>query len=66
MIRQLHTYDFLLTTFSQKSLECWLHISTDSWTSPNQHTFIALMVHLEKEGIMKKFLLDFIEVPRVS
>jgi hypothetical protein len=46
--------------------EGWAHISTDAWRSPNNRAFIALVVHIEVDREMKKFLLDFIEVPFVS
>lgn len=43
-----------------------VHISTDTWTSPNHKAFMALVAHLEIEGDMQNFLLDFVEVAFVS
>jgi hypothetical protein len=42
-----------------------LHFATDAWTSPNHRAFIAWTVHLQHEGKMLAFLLDFVEVPEV-
>ena len=41
-----------------------LSFSTDAWTSPNHKAFIAVSVHLEKEGTPMSFLLDMVEVAR--
>lgn len=41
-----------------------LHFSTNAWLSPNQHTFVAWVVHLEHEGHSLSFLLDIVEVPK--
>jgi hypothetical protein len=43
-----------------------LHFTTNAWTSPNHRAFVAWTVHLEYEGKMLCFLLDIIEVPKVS
>jgi hypothetical protein len=43
-----------------------LHFATDAWTSPNHRAFVAWTVHLQHEGKMLAFLLDFVEVPEVS
>ncbi|KAJ7349943.1 hypothetical protein DFH08DRAFT_696526, partial [Mycena albidolilacea] len=42
-----------------------LHFSTDAWTSPNHRAFVAVYVHLQHEGEMVCFLLDFVEVAEV-
>lgn len=39
-----------------------LHFATDAWTSPNHRAFISWTVHLQHEGKMLAFLLDFVEV----
>ena len=59
--------------------KCWEHIAkllqehpghlqftTDTFTTPNHHAFIAWTVHLEYEGSMLSFLLDMIELLEVS
>ena len=38
----------------------------DTWTSSNNCTFVAWMVHLPHEGNLLAFVLDIIEVPEVS
>ena len=43
-----------------------LHFATDTWTSPNHHTFVTWTVHLEYKGEMLSFLLGVIEVPEVN
>jgi hypothetical protein len=43
-----------------------LHFATDAWTLPNHRAFVAWTIHLEYEGHMLAFLLDIIEVPKVS
>ena len=43
-----------------------LHFATDAWTSPNHRAFVAWTVHLQQNGKMLAFLLDFLEVPEVS
>ena len=40
--------------------------TTDTWTSPNHHSFIAFCVHMEHEGKLLTFPLDIVEVTRVS
>ena len=37
---------------------------TDSWTSPNHKTYVAVTVHFENEGVPISMLLDIIEVAR--
>ena len=41
-----------------------LSFSTDAWTSPNHKVFIAVSIHLEKDGSAMSFLLDMVEVAR--
>ncbi|KAG1760964.1 hypothetical protein EDD22DRAFT_980398 [Suillus occidentalis] len=41
-----------------------LNFSTDGWTSPNHHTYIALLMHLEHKGIPLCIPLDIVEVPK--
>ncbi|KAF5331299.1 hypothetical protein D9758_018118 [Tetrapyrgos nigripes] len=43
-----------------------LNFATDAWTSPNHRAYVAVSVHLEKEGVPISFLLDFVEVAKVS
>ena len=35
---------------------------TDAWTSPNHKAYVAVTVHLEKDGVPILMLLDIIEV----
>ncbi|THU95823.1 hypothetical protein K435DRAFT_819612 [Dendrothele bispora CBS 962.96] len=42
-----------------------LNFATDAWTSPNHRAYIAVSIHLEREGVPLSFLLDFIEVAKV-
>ncbi|KAI1784273.1 hypothetical protein LXA43DRAFT_901906, partial [Ganoderma leucocontextum] len=41
-----------------------LNFTTDGWTSPNHHAFIALCVHFEHKGQPLSVLLDVVEVAR--
>jgi hypothetical protein len=41
-----------------------LSFGTDAWTSPNHRAYIAITVHLEKEGRPFSMILDVIEVAR--
>ncbi|KAF5356700.1 hypothetical protein D9758_013728 [Tetrapyrgos nigripes] len=41
-----------------------LNFATDAWTSPNHRAYVAVSVHLEKEGVPISFLLDFVEVAK--
>ncbi|KAG2362078.1 hypothetical protein BDR07DRAFT_1451332 [Suillus spraguei] len=38
-----------------------LNFSTDSWTSPNHHAYIALLMHLEHKGIPLCMPLDIVD-----
>jgi hypothetical protein len=42
-----------------------LNFATDAWTSPNHKAFVALTVHLEKNGEPLCMVLDVIEVATV-
>ncbi|KAG1723006.1 hypothetical protein EDB19DRAFT_1615502, partial [Suillus lakei] len=42
-----------------------LNFSTDAWTSPNHRAFVAVLVHLEHNGVPLCFPLDVVEVPKV-
>ncbi|KAI0349627.1 hypothetical protein OH77DRAFT_1370723, partial [Trametes cingulata] len=41
-----------------------LSFATDTWTSPNHHSFIAITAHLEVEGQPMRLLLDLVEVTK--
>ena len=41
-----------------------LSFGTDAWTSPNNKAYVAVTVHLEKDGIPLCMLLDIVEVAR--
>ncbi|KAF9218356.1 hypothetical protein BS17DRAFT_792926 [Gyrodon lividus] len=43
-----------------------ISFTTDAWTSPNHHSFVAFSAHLEHKGKPLAFLLDIIEVAKVS
>ena len=34
----------------------------DAWTSPNHKAYVAITVHLEKNGVPVSMLLDIVEV----
>jgi len=37
-----------------------IHIGFDGWTSPNVISFLGVVVHTAREGLLQSFLLDFI------
>ncbi|KAG2040732.1 hypothetical protein BDR03DRAFT_857696, partial [Suillus americanus] len=41
-----------------------LNFSTDAWMSPNHCAFVAVLVHLEHNGVPLCFPLDVVEVPK--
>ena len=41
-----------------------LNFTTDCWTSPNHHPFVAVIVHFEWEGAPISILLDVVEVAK--
>ncbi|KAF8258464.1 hypothetical protein EI94DRAFT_1429440, partial [Lactarius quietus] len=41
-----------------------LSFATNAWTSPNHKVYVAVTVHLEREGKALSMLLDVIEVPK--
>ncbi|KIK92857.1 hypothetical protein PAXRUDRAFT_146429 [Paxillus rubicundulus Ve08.2h10] len=43
-----------------------LSFTTDAWTSPNHHVFMAFSVHLEHKGVPLSMPLDIVEVAAVS
>ncbi|KAG2112007.1 uncharacterized protein F5147DRAFT_744660 [Suillus discolor] len=43
-----------------------LNFVTDAWTLPNHHAFIAVLVHLEHNGVPLCFPLDVVEVLKVG
>jgi len=43
-----------------------LNFATDAWTSPNHKAFVALTVHLEKNGEPLCMVLDVVEVATVN
>lgn len=42
-----------------------LNSATDAWTSPNHWAFIAITVHLKKDGVPLTLMLDVIKVAQV-
>ena len=42
-----------------------MSFATDAWSSPNHHAFVAVTVHLEKDGVALCLLLDIVEVVEV-
>ena len=42
-----------------------LNFAMDAWTSPNHQVFVAVTVHLEKDGVPLCLVLDVIEVAKV-
>ena len=41
-----------------------LSFGMDAWTSPNNKAYIAVTVHLERDGVPLCMLLDIVEVAR--
>ena len=39
-----------------------LSFATDAWTSLNHKAFVAVTVHLQKDGVLIAMLLDLVEV----
>jgi hypothetical protein len=39
-----------------------LSFGTDAWTSPNHKAYVAVTVHLERDGVPLCLLLDVVEV----
>ena len=39
-----------------------MSFATDGWTAPNHKSYIAVTVHLEKDGAPLSILLDIVEV----
>ena len=46
----------------EKNYDGRLSFATDAWTSPNQRSFVAIMVHLEHNVEPLSMLLDIVEV----
>jgi hypothetical protein len=42
-------------------VDCALNIATDTWMSPNSHTFVVVTIHYEEAGIPRTLLLDIVE-----
>ena len=42
-----------------------LNFKTDTWTSPSHKAFVALIVHLEQNGVILCLVLDIVEVAMV-
>ncbi|KAF8131085.1 hypothetical protein EV363DRAFT_1165668, partial [Boletus edulis] len=43
-----------------------INFTTDAWTSPNHHAFVAFAAHLEHKGALLTFPLDVVEVSKVK
>ncbi|KDQ48998.1 hypothetical protein JAAARDRAFT_51921, partial [Jaapia argillacea MUCL 33604] len=41
-----------------------LHLAVDGWTSPNVISFLGVVVHLLCNGVMHRFILDFIKMTK--
>jgi hypothetical protein len=41
-----------------------LSFGTDAWTSPNSKAYVAVTVHLERDGVPLCMLLDIVEVAK--
>jgi hypothetical protein len=48
-----------------KEYDGQLNFATDAWTSPNHMAFVALTVHLERNGKPLSMVLDVVEVAKV-
>ena len=44
-----------------QKVDCVLNVATDTWTSPNSHTFVTMTVHYKEAGIPRTLLLDMVE-----
>ncbi|KAF9218605.1 hypothetical protein BS17DRAFT_798524 [Gyrodon lividus] len=42
----------------------WLNFTTDTWTSPNHHSYVAICVHLQHKGSPMSFPLDVVELAK--
>jgi hypothetical protein len=49
-------------TFDLQDYDGRLSFATDAWTSPNQRPFVAVTVHMERDGEPVSLLLDIVEV----
>jgi hypothetical protein len=49
-----------LTLF--KAYDGRLNFATDAWTSPNHRAYVAISVHLERNGVAFSMILDIVEV----
>jgi hypothetical protein len=52
----------LRTHQSQQHYNGKLNFATDSWSSPNHKSYVAITVHLERKGHPLTMILDLIEV----
>ncbi|KAF8124115.1 hypothetical protein EV363DRAFT_1178463, partial [Boletus edulis] len=43
-----------------------INFTTDAWTLPNHHAFVAFAAHLEHKGALLTFPLDVVEVSKVK
>ena len=55
---QLYVFIYLFL----KEYDGRLSFVTDTWTSPNQRAYVAIIVHLEHKGEPVAMLLDIVEV----
>ena len=42
-----------------------MNFAIDAWTSPNQHAFVVITIHLEHQGEPILMLLDVVEVAKL-
>lgn len=42
-----------------------VHITTDCWTSPNNHTFMGVGAHFHRDVKLISFILDFVTLEKV-
>ena len=47
-----------------QSFDGKLNFATNAWTSPNHKAYVALTVHLERNGKPLSILLDSVKVPK--
>ena len=66
-------YEYAKTLFSHprgltklKEYKGDLNFTTNAWTSPNHKAFVALTVHLKKNGVPLCLVLDVVEVAQVN
>jgi hypothetical protein len=62
-VSTLSSHDNSITHPALQDYDGKLNFATDSWSSPNHKSYIAMTVHLERAGKPFSMLLDLVEVP---